>query len=74
MNDFMNALWNSAGAVVTGVYNNQPFYGHIEEVRTKAGTDLCVTIKTEEDQYVLLTGSELFNGSGNCSKNLHVYF
>ena len=74
MNDFMNALWNSVGAVVTGVYNKQTFYGNIENVRSKAGCDLSVTVKTEQDEYILLNGSELFNGFGTCSKNLHVYF
>lgn len=74
MNSFMNALWNATGSVVTGVYNDQPFYGHIENVRTKAGNDLSVTVKTEEGECVLLTGSELFQGFGKVTKNLHVYF
>jgi hypothetical protein len=74
MNSFMNALWNANGSVVTGVYNDQPFYGHIESVRTKAGTDLSVTVKTEQGETILLTGSELFQGEGKVSKNLHVYF
>lgn len=74
MNSFMNALWNATGSMVTGFYKEEPFIGEIVNVRTKAGTDLSVTVATEEGETFVFNGSELFNGAGTCSKNLHVYF
>lgn len=74
MNSFMNALWNATGSMVTGFYNNEPFIGDIENVRTKAGNDLSVTIKTYDGESFVLTGSELFDGAGKVTSNLHVYF
>lgn len=73
MNSFMNALWNATGSMVTGFYNDEPFIGSIESVRTKAGTELSVAIRTD-DELIMLTGTELCNGEGNLTSNLHVYF
>lgn len=74
MNDFMNALWNATGSTVTGVYNSKPFIGVIANVRTKAGNDVALTVTTEEGDTVMLKGTELLNGSGVNTTNLHVYF
>jgi len=74
MNSFMNALWNATGSMVTGFYNDEPFVGDIEDVRTKAGDDLSVVVKTYDGETILLSGSELFEGAGNVTSNLHVYF
>lgn len=74
MNTFMNALWNAYGSTVTGIYNDKPFMGNITNVRTKTGNDLSVTVNTDEGEVLLISGTDLMNGTGNRFTNLHVYF
>ena len=81
MNSFMNALWNSAGSVVTGKRDGIPFLAYVSDVRVKYGTDLGVAIRydnesTKDIGYAtdILDGSALYNGSDSRFSNLHVYF
>ena len=74
MNDFMNALYNAIGSEVTGFYDGLAFQGRIESVRAKAGNDLSVAVRTTDDDLLLLSGEDLYNGSGKLTANLHVYF
>jgi hypothetical protein len=81
MNDFMNSLWNATGSTVTGYDNGLPFIGKIASVRSKAGNDLSVMVELTEPcgnaaagETLGFLGTELFNGHGGMSHNLHVYF
>ncbi len=83
MNTFFNNLYqNGEGCTVTGFYREQPFHGKISNVRSTYGGGLNVyveldhefTIERHERDSLVLDGEELFNGSGSCTKNLHVYF
>lgn len=81
MNSFMNALWGSEGAVVTGKRDGVPFLAYIDNVRVKYGTDLSVTIRYDQESLAdigyetdLVNGSALFAGEDSKFSNLHVYF
>lgn len=81
MNDFMNALYNAEGSIVTGSKDGVKFLANITNVRVKYGTDLSVTIRYDADsakdvgyETDLIDGSALFNGSNSVFTNLHVYF
>jgi hypothetical protein len=81
MKDFMDNLWNAEGCSVTGYDNGLPFIGKIARVRAKLGGDLSVLVELTEPcgnaavgEYLGFLGTELFNGHGSMSHNLHVYF
>ena len=69
---FMDAIWSAAGKEVSGYHRGKPFLGHITNVRTKYGSDLQVTVESEDDLY-LINGSTLYEGSDGIYEKLHVY-
>jgi hypothetical protein len=78
---FMNALYNAVGSTVTGYDGPHPFIGRIVDVRAMAGDDLRVTVELDDPcgnapkgDHLLFSGKELYDGGGNLSSNLHVYF
>ena len=71
---FMNAIWSATGKKVTGRHHGKPFSGYISHVRTKYGSDLQVTVESEDDDDLhLIDGSTLYNGGNGIYENLHVY-
>ena len=71
---FMNAIWSATGKKVTGRHHGKPFSGYISNIRTKYGSDLQVTVESEDDDDLhLIDGSTLYNGGNGIYENLHVY-
>ena len=70
---FMNAIWSATGKEVTGYHHGKPFSGHISHIRTKYGSDLQVTVESEDDDLHLIDGSTLYNGGNGIYENLHIY-
>lgn len=82
MKSFMNALYQDGeGKDVTGVYCNQPFYGQIKSIHCASAGGLNVYVELDDPIVVandlrttlVLGGTELFEGNGTLTRNLHVY-
>ena len=82
MKMFMNALYaEGTGKEISGFYLDQPFLGKISNVRCTYGVDLNVYIDLDEAididgdvrDSLVLSGSQIYNGSCCVARNLNVY-
>jgi hypothetical protein len=69
---FMEAVYGAVGTEVSGWWCGTEFLGEIISTRVKYGGEVQVTVQ-DGDDYYMIDGSTLLEGSDSTFYNLHIY-